>query len=67
MVHLTCDSAFDMCSKCKDAVKFRDLLVLNETEKNKCCTWYQWEKVVGGNRKEYIEKVVIKGRVDGLY
>ena len=71
-VGITCNGASDicwnnMCSKCKDAAKFRELYVLKETDKNKCCTWYQWEKVVGGNGKEYLQKVEIKGRVDDLY
>ena len=56
-----------MCSKCKDAVEFRKLYVLKETDKNKCCTWYQWEKVVGGNGKEFLQKVKLKGRVNDLY
>ena len=71
-VGITCNDANDicwnnMCSKCKDAAKFRELCVLKETDKNKCCTWYQWEKVVGGNEKEYLQKFEIKGRVDDLY
>ena len=55
------------CRKCKGAAKFRELYVLIETDKNKCCTWYHWEKVVGGNGKEYLQKFEIKGRVNDLY
>ena len=59
---IICNGANDicwnnMCSKCKDAAKFRELYVLKETDYNKCCTWYQGEKVVGDNKKEYLEKV----------
>ena len=70
-VGIICDGTNDicwnnMCSKYKDAAKFHDLYVLNETDKNKCCTWYQWEKVVGGNGKEYLKKFETKG-VDDFY
>ena len=56
-----------MLSKCKDVAKFRDFYVLNETDKNKCCTWYQWEKFVELNGKKYLEKIEVKERVDDFY
>ena len=37
-----------MCTTCKDAAKFHNLFVLNEIDKNKCITRYQWEKVAEG-------------------
>ncbi|XP_065665666.1 uncharacterized protein LOC136087088 [Hydra vulgaris] len=69
---IVCDSEKDicynnMCTKCKDAAKFHNLFALNEVDKNKCITWYQWEKVAEGNGKEYIKKIEKKGRVDDLY
>ena len=56
-----------MCTTCKDAAKFHNLFVLNEIDKNKCITRYQWEKVAEGYGKEYIKEIEKKGRVDDLY
>ena len=59
---IVCDSEKDicynnMCTTCKDAAKFHNLFVLNEIDKDKRITWYQWEKVAEGNGKEYIKKL----------
>ena len=69
---LVCNSKSDfcwnnICESCKDAQLFRVLYNLNGNDLDKHVEWYQWEKVPGPNRKEYLEKTLKKGSASVLY
>ena len=56
----------NICESCKDALLFKGLYNVNHNDHDEYVEWYQWEKVLGLNGKEYLEKTLQKGSASVL-